>query len=276
MVIYDSFGTALRSWRRLKGLTQEALAFRTDSSTRHLSFLESGKAQPSRQAVLDFGVALELPLREQNALLEAAGFAKAFRESNLDDPQLAQVSKVLGWILSGCEPNGAIVLDRGRNILQHNSGWLRLINVLVDYKAVFAGRQPNALHLLFHPLGFRTVLKNWQAIARAELSRLHTELRASGGSDNELEKLLRDLTDYPDVPENWLLPHPTNSFSYFLPMQLTTPLGNVDIFSTLTSIGSPRDVTLEEIRVQAYCPANEATESVIQQLYESDETPTPL
>ena len=261
-----SFGAALRSWRRLKAVTQEELAFRTGSSTRHLSFLESGKSQPSRQAVLNFGEALELPLREQNALLEAAGFAKAFQESDLGDPQLEQVAKVLGWILKGCEPNGAVVLDRTRNILQHNDGWVQLMTALVNLEEIFDNRQANALHLLFHPAGFRTVLKNWHEVAHAELSQLHTECRADGGSDQALQVLLEELTSYPGVPEHWLMPLYESQFSFVLPMRMNTPYGEANIFSTVTSIGAPRDITLQEIRVQAYCPADAATESVLQQL----------
>ncbi len=259
------FGEALRNWRGLRGLSQEQLGGRASVSTRHLSFLETGRSQPSREAVLVLGQALELPLRERNALLEAAGFSKVFRETDLDAPEMQQVTRVLGWILAGCEPNGATVLDRVRNILRHNSGWRNQVDALVDVNAVFEERNPNSLRLLFHPSGLRGVLENWEEVGRAELSRLHAEVRANG-RDDALEALLTELLTYPDVSEEWLLPAPDAPARAVLPMHVRTPLGEARIFSTITCIGAPRDVTLQEIRVEAFAPADEESEEVLARL----------
>ena len=259
------FGEGLRNWRRLRGLSQEQLGVRAGLSTRHLSFLETGRSKPSRDAVLVLGQALELPLRERNALLEAAGFAKVFEETDLDAPEMQQVTRVLGWILAGCEPNGATVLDRARNILRHNSGWRNQVGALVDLQAVFGERTPNSLRLLFHPSGLRNVLENWEEVSRAELSRLHAEARATG-RDDALEALLTELLTYPDVPEEWLVPAPGAPARVVLPMHVRTPLGNARIFSTITCIGAPMDVTLQEIRVEAFAPADEESEEVLTRL----------
>ncbi len=262
----DSFGAALRAWRRLRAMTQEDLADLSGSSTRHISFLETGRSQPSRDVVLCLAESLNLPLREQNALLEAAGLSKAFHETDLGAPEMAQVSRVLGWILEGCEPNGAAVLNRSRDVLQHNPGWRRQMGAVTDLNAIFATQPLNTLRLLFHPLGLRNALTNWEAVAGAELSRLHTELRAAGGVDDELEALLEELLGYPDVPDKWLLPQGEGHFGFVLPMQLATPFGEAHIFSTITSIGAPRDVTLQELRVQAFAPADAGSEAILARL----------
>lgn len=261
----NSFGTGLRSWRALRGLSQERLAERAGISARHLSFLETGRSRPSREMVLVLGQALGLPFREQNALLEAAGFVRVFRETDLDAPEMQQVSRVLGWILAGCEPNGATVLARDRNILRHNHGWLNQMHALVDLEAVFEGRAPNSLRLLFHPLGLRSVLKNWEDVARTELSRVHAELRAAG-RDDVLEALLSELLAYPDVPREWLLPAAETPARLVQPLDVQTPLGEVRIFSTITCIGAPRDVTLQEIRIEAFAPSDPASEEILASL----------
>jgi hypothetical protein len=211
------------------------------------------------------GKALELPLREQNALLEAAAFSRVFGQSDLDAPQMQQVRRVLGWILDGCEPNGATVLDRARNILSHNRGWRNQVGALVDTKAVFENRPANSLRLLFHPRGLRRALLNWEEVARAELSRLHAELRSTG-RDDTLDALLAELLSYPDVPTVWLLPAPDAPTRVVLPLHVRTPLGDARIFSTITSIGAPRDVTLQEIRVEAFAPADAESEQVLARL----------
>ena len=259
------FGAALRNWRHLRGRSQEQLAADAGISTRHLSFLENGRSQPSRDSVLVLGQALDLPLREQNALLEAAGFTGVFQETALDAPELQQVNRVLGWILAGCEPNGTTVLDRARNILRHNTGWQNQMTALVDLDVVFRGRSPNSLRLLFHPSGLRGVLDNWEEVARAELSRLHVEVRANA-MDEAQNALLDELLAYPDVPEEWLLPAPNTPTRVVLPMQIRTPLGKAVIFSTITCIGAPRDVTLQEIRVESYAPADETSEDILARL----------
>ena len=259
------FGEALVSWRRLRGIAQEELAARSGISGRHLSFLETGRARPSREIALVLGQALELPLRERNVLLEAAGFAPAYAETDLDAPELEQVNRVLGWILTGCEPNGATVLDRTRNILRHNDGWRNQVGSLVDLDAVFAQRSLNSLTLLFHPAGLRTVLENWPEIARAELSLLHAELRARG-RDAVLEALLEELLGYPGVQGAWLLPVSELPTRFVLPMRVRTPLGSARIFSTLTHMAAPRDVTLQELCVEAFAPADVASEEVLARL----------
>lgn len=261
----ESFGNGLRSWRGLRGLSQEMLAERAGISARHLSFLETGRSRPSRETVLVLGQALELPLRERNALLEAAGFASEFRETDLGAPEMQQVNRVLGWILNGCEPNGATVLDRTRDILRHNRGWRNQMEALVDLEAVFEGRAPNSLTLLFHPLGLRNVLDNWEDVARTELSRLHAELRAAG-RDDAVEALLSELLVYPDVPREWLLPAAEAPTRLVLPMHVRTPIGPARIFSTITCIGTPRDVTLQEIRIEALAPSDPESEEILARL----------
>ncbi len=256
------FGEYLRRWRGLRGLSQLALAGQSGVSARHLSFLETGRSQASREMVLLLGAALELPLRERNLLLEAAGFAPHFCESELGAPQLAAVRKVLDWILAGCEPNGAAVLDRSRNVLVHNAGWRNQLSFLVDLRRISGTRPPNTLRILFHPAGLRTVLVNWPEVARAQLSRLYREMRGLG-DDPVLRALYGELVSYPEVSEEWRYPEPDRPELVVLPLHVRAKGIEVRIFSTITRIGAPRDVTLQELQVEAFAPADDESEALL-------------
>ncbi len=260
-----TFGKGLRRWRSFRGVSQLALASRAGVSARHLSFLETGRATPSRQMVMVLGEALELALRDRNALLESAGFAPAFHETDLDAPELAQVRRVLGWILEGCEPNGAAVLNRRREIVLHNSGWRNQMSSFLDLDDVSTGQTLNALRILFHPKGLRNVLVNFEQVGRTQLSRFYREISALQGP-RDLVELLDELLAFPDVPDTWRFPDPAQPDFVVLPMHVRTATIDVRIFNTVTTVGSPQDVTLQELRVEALAPADPESEQILTRL----------
>jgi transcriptional regulator with XRE-family HTH domain len=261
------FGPRLREWRVARGLSQQKLAERAEVSTRHLSFLETGRSAPSREMVLVLANALDLPLRERNAFLGVAGFAAVYRESPLESPQMAQVQRALGFLLRQHEPYGAIVVDRSWNVLSLNQGAMRMMAFFIDADAPPVA-QKNALHAVFHPAGLRRHMVDWETVAGEIADRLHREASAPGGE--EVAELLRALLDYPDVPERFSHARTTAHPEPFLPVHLRKDGVDVRLFTLLATLGTPLDVTAQELRIESYFPADEATDRWIRSLSSSN------
>src|SRR5438477_13097689 len=196
------FGPLLRRWRTRRRLSQLDLAVEAGVSTRHLSFIETGRAHPSREMVLLLARALDVPLRDRNDLLTSAGFAPVYRATSLEAPALAQVRCALDFILRQQEPYPALVLDRHWNVLRVNDGSARVQAVFLDAKAVAELGPPNAMRLMFHPSGFRPYIVNWEATAASLIQWLHRDA-LSGFADNETRDMLRELLSYTDAPCTW-------------------------------------------------------------------------
>ena len=250
----DGFGPLLKKWRKARGLSQEELAHQARVSTRHLSCLETGRASPSRPMVLSLAETLELPYRERNNLLSAAGFAPRFGSSGLDDPGLAHVRRALDHLLSQQEPYGAVVMDRLYNVLSMNQGALRLLRLIPAPPPPPLGT--NLYHLLLHPDGLRPLLINYEEIAGLLLSRLERE--AMVNDDQPLRELVKALAAYGPVPR----PPEVHAAALqpFGVLRLRRPGGELALFTMLTSLGTPLDVTAEELRIESYFPADEASE----------------
>ena len=184
-------GRLLRDWRTARGLSQLDLALRAGFSARHVSFIETGRSQPSREAVLALAEALEVPLRERNVLLEAAGFADAYRETSLDAETMAPIRSMLRFILDRHAPYAAIVLDRYSTCVMGNAAADRLVALTVDASIVTANA--NHLRLAFHPLGARRFIVNWEEVGRHLLARAERELATPG--DARAAALLTELRD---------------------------------------------------------------------------------
>ena len=254
------FGPLLRQWRTRRRLSQLELALEAGVSTRHLSFIETGRAQPSREMVLLLARALDVPLRDRNDLLTTAGYAPIYRASSLDAPALAQVRRALDFILRQQEPYPALVLDRHWNVLQVNEGSARVQAAFLDPAASAALGQPNAMRLMFHPSGFRPFIVNWEATAASLIQWLHRDA-AGGRADAETHRLLEELLAYPDVPRQWRRLDLDASPAPFLPIELAKGDLRLRYFTTLTTLGTPHDITLQELRIESFFPADEATES---------------
>ena len=249
-------GHLLRQWRASRGLSQFDLALETGVSQKHVSFVESGRSRPSPQMVIDLADALDVPLRERNAILLAAGHAPRYAEAALDAPSLSRVTSALKRMLRQNEPFPALVMDRHWNVLLANEASPRFFGCFVDLGAWPAPR--NLLHLLFDPAGVRPFLVNWPATSRMLLARVHRE--ALGHVlDDGTRKLLDTLGRYPGAQR----PQATAELdpaSPLVPLTFTKDGITLSYFSLITTVGTPQAVAAEELRLECMIPADDETE----------------
>jgi transcriptional regulator with XRE-family HTH domain len=261
----ETFGAQLRSWRLARRVSQESLAARAGVSSRHLSFVENGRSQPSREVVLALAGALDVPLRERNTLLTAAGFAAAYRASPLDGAELVHLRRAIDHVLAQQEPYGAVVVDGHWNVLRMNQGALRLFQHFAPASAEGAAAAQNLVLGVMHADVMQRYLVNWAEVASELVARLHREI-AARPADVELQKLLARVLAQPNVPAEWRVPSPGRAGAPFVTVHLRSPTLEVRLFTMLTSIGTPLDVTAEEIHIESYFPADDATEAVLRGL----------
>jgi len=249
-----TIGDLLREWRARRHLSQLALATEADISQRHLSCIESGKAAPSREMVLRLAGRLDLPLRERNAMLVAAGFAPLYAERPLDHPAMAPARRAVQAVLQAHEPWPALAVDRHWQLVAAN-------RVL---PALLAGAKPgllappvNVLRLSLHPQGLAPRILNLAQWRAHLLERLRLQILATG--DAVLVELLKELQDYP-APAPQADEADTGAWGGIaVPLRLATSVGPMSLLSTTTVFGTPRDVTLAELALEAFYPADEAT-----------------
>lgn len=245
-------GHLLREWRAARGLSQLDLAMRAGFSTRHVSFIETGRTQPSRQALLVLAETLDVPLRERNRLLEAGGYAHVYRHTPLAAEEMRHVRSVLQFILDRHEPYGAVVLDRYSNLVMGNAAAMGLLGGLLD-ASLLAGT-PNVLRMVFHPLGLRPCIVNWNEVARYLLGRAEREL-GQFSDDGDGAALLAELRGYAGVSHQ----HPATPIGLadlLLPVHIRKGGLDVRLFSTIMTLGTPQDVTLQELRIETFFPAD--------------------
>ena len=263
-----TFTNLLRSWRKQRGFSQLALALASDVSQRHLSFLESGRSQPSREMILRLGTVLEIPFRDQNTLLTAAGFAPVFVESDLSAPELAPVRQALDFMLNQQEPYPAIVMDRYWNQLEINKAAQRLFEYLVTPEQLmeccsFSG-QLNLMKAMFHPHVFRPAMTNWEAVATVLIRRVHREAMATG-EDSVSHTLFQELLTFPDVQSLWQSNEIETWQAPLLTVVFKPDQQELSFFSTLATLGTPYDITLQELRIECLFPADQLTADVMHQ-----------
>jgi transcriptional regulator with XRE-family HTH domain len=253
----NSAGVLLRQWRDIRGKTQQDLSFDAGVSQKHISFVESGRSIPSRQMLLDLAQALDVPLRERNELLMAAGYAPLYSGQAFDAPLMNSISRALQRMLLQHEPFPAIVMDRHWNVLMTNDAAPRLFGCYIDMAARPAPR--NLLHLMFDPAGMRPFVANWPATARGLLGRVHRE--ALGRViDKGTKALLAELSQYPGVKPEWRAPSPGDAMP-MIPLTFVKDSVTLNYFSMITTVGTPQTVTAEELRLECMFPADDATES---------------
>jgi transcriptional regulator with XRE-family HTH domain len=260
----STVGRLLKQWRERRRMSQLGLALEAEISTRHLSFLETGRTQPSREMVLLLSRVLEVPLRSRNDLLTAAGYAPVYRETGLDAPEMAQVKQALGFMLRQQEPLPAMVLDRHWNILMTNDAMGKVIGLFLDPAATAALGPPNAMRLSYHPKALRPFIVNWEPTAAAFIQWLHRDLLRTG--DAETRRLLDELLSYPDVPKQWQLLDLDASTTPFLAIELKKGDVRFSFFTLLASLGTPYDITLHELRIECFFAADAATDAAIRRL----------
>jgi len=254
-------GDLLREWRAVRGLSQLDLALQSGFSARHISFIETGRTTPSRQALLVLAETLDVPLRDRNRLLEAGGYAHLYRQTPLAADEMRHLRGVLQFILDRHEPYGAVVLDRYSNVLISNAAATRMLAGLVD--ASLLGGTPNLLRMTFHPLGLRASIVNWEEVSRQLLRRAERELGEVSG-DNIATELLTELRGHAGRALEGQ-PVPAGTADLLLPVHIKRGAFEVRLFSTIMTLGTPRDVTLQELRIETFFPADEASEALLRQ-----------
>lgn len=249
-------GELLRHWRATRRLSQLALALEASTTARHLSFIESGRSQPSPEMVLRLARALDVPLRERNQLLLAAGYAPLYRDAGLDSAQAAQVRAALGRMLAAHEPFPAVVMDRHWNVITANSAADAFFGWLLGERE--AQEPANVIRLMFDPGGLRPFVANWEAAAEALIQRVHREA-VGGVPDPGTLALLAEVLAYPGVPSRWLSPDFRTPPLPIVPVDFDKDGLALSYFSTVTTLGTPQDAMLQEIRLESFFPADEAT-----------------
>ncbi|MFJ9449693.1 helix-turn-helix domain-containing protein [Herbaspirillum sp. NPDC101397] len=251
----------LREWRLRRRMSQLDLACEAEISTRHLSFLETGRSQPSREMLLRLAERLDIPLRERNALLMAGGFAPLFPERALDDPALQAARAAIEQILTGHEPFPALAIDRHWNLVSAN----RVIALLLTGVAPELLAAPvNVMRLSLHPQGLAPRIVNFPEWRRHMLDRLRQQIALS--ADPVLIDLMKELQSYPEPAGAGAGSdaHPASPYAAVaVPFQLATDRGTLSFFSTTTIFGTPVDITLSELAMECFFPANAETSAAL-------------
>jgi transcriptional regulator with XRE-family HTH domain len=255
------FGALLRRWRQQRRMTQMDLALAAGSSTRHLSCLETGRAQPSREMIVQLGDCLNIPLREQNTLLLAAGFAPAFQERSLEDKDLQAARQAMDTVLQAHLPFPAFAVDRHWNVILSNSALPELYEGCSEELL----RPPvNAVRLVLHPQGMAARIINYADWRAHTLHLLRGQAEAR--QDPGLEALIAEVLSYPDPFETARNPGFEGPQRLATPLMLSTRWGTVSFLNTLTVFGTPNDVTLAELALEMLFPADKDTVAVVRRM----------
>lgn len=254
-------GDLLREWRAARRMSQLDLALEANVSSRHLSWVETGKSQPGRDLVEQLADALEMPLRERNTLLVAAGYAPKYRQTDLSAPEMALLRRAVEFIIRQQEPFPAFVIDRHWDVLMVNPAMERVFGALKPGGPTHG----SILRQVFDPADMRPLLANWEEVAGDLIRHLHHEA-AAAPSDLRVRALLAEILAYPDVPQDW---RRRELGATPLPV-ITTVFRKDDLelrfFSTLTTFGTSQDVTIEGLRIECMFPADQATEAFCRSL----------
>ena len=253
-------GTQLREWRQRRRLSQLDLAGHAEVSTRHLSFMETGRSQPSREMVLRLADRLEVPLRERNRLLTAAGYAPLYAEHKLDDPAMAVARLAVERVLKAHEPYPALAVDRHWNLVASN----RMVPLLLaGIDEALLAPPLNVLKLSLHPQGLAPRILNLPQWRAHLFHRLRQQVAAS--ADPVLAAMIEELRGFPGGDADGAVPIHVDADVY-LPLQLHSPAGVLNFISTITVFGTPTDITLSELALETFFPADDATARALQQL----------
>jgi len=255
-------GTLLRDWRRRRRLSQLDLALHADVSARHISFLETGRSHPSREMLLHLAEQLDVPLRDRNALLQAAGFAPVYTENGLDDPELRAAREAIQLVLNGHEPYPALAIDRHWNLAAANRA---VAPLLAGVKRELFDPPLNVLRMSLHPAGLAPRIANLPDWRRHVLARLQHQIDQT--ADPILVALHAELRDYPLPPGDYDPPtEPARHTTFVIPLRLRTERGTLSFLSTTTVFGTAVDITLSELAIESFFPADEATGRILREV----------
>jgi transcriptional regulator with XRE-family HTH domain len=266
--VAQSFGALLRHWRQARRMSQLGLATEAEVSARHVSFLETGKARPSRDMVQLLANVLDVSLGDRNGLLLAAGYAPAYTERTLEAPELDHVRRALAFILRQHEPYPAIVLDGGWDVVMRNGAAHRIFRRFLEPGALSRELALNAMHSACHPAGMRRFIENWEEFAGPLVQTVHRE--AADGTNAPAARLRDALLAYPGMPQKWKHADPHAPAPPVVTMRLRRGDLSLAFFSTLTTLATPRDVMLEQLRIECFYPADRATEDAARRLADEE------
>jgi transcriptional regulator with XRE-family HTH domain len=256
-------GYLIREWRKRRRLSQLDLALDAEISTRHLSYVETGRSVPSRQMILHLAEQLEVPLRERNTLLLSAGYAPAFRERPLGDPELARARQAVDLVLAAHNPFPALAIDRHWTLIASNTA---VAPLLTGVAQALLSPPVNVLRLSLHPDGLSSRIVNLAQWRSHLLTRLRRQVDLT--NDPHLADLLRELRNYP-APHRAEPEMPDQTPAYVeiaIPLQLVTDAGTLAFISTTTVFGTPVDVTLSELALETFFPADALTEAALRRV----------
>jgi transcriptional regulator with XRE-family HTH domain len=253
----SSLGDLVRYWRRIRSMSQLDLASAAMTTPRYMSFLETGRARASRDMVLRLATALEVPLRDRNGLLLAAGFAPLYTDYDLDDPAVERVTNAIGRILDQHDPLPAVLLNRQWDVRRTNDGAARLFARLLAPHRI--PDTPNVLRLMLEPGPVRAAVANWDEVAPALLERARREA-VGGVLDHDTAEFVQQLRTGPDASIFGAAPRTLGPLVPVIDVHLNVDGTILRWFSIVSTIGTPVDVTAQELRVEAFFPADEHTE----------------
>jgi transcriptional regulator with XRE-family HTH domain len=254
----SELGDLLRQWRAVRGRSQLDVSVDTGISQRQISFIESGRSVPSRPTLIGLAQALEVPLRERNALLLAAGYAPLYSEAAWNSDEMKSISRALQRMIAQHEPYPAVVMDRYWNVLLTNEAAPRFFNSFIDLSARPSPR--NLLHLMFDPMGMRPFIADWEVLATALIHRVHRE--AVGHTvDQKTRELVAALRAYPGVQPGGRALQGLSSLP-MIPMSFVKAGATMNYFSLVTTVGTPQTVAAQELRIECLYPADAETEAL--------------
>lgn len=256
----NEVGALLRQWRGARNKSQMEASLDAGVSQRHLSFIEIGRSIPSRETLIGIAEALEIPYRDRNSLLLAAGYAPLYKDAGWDEAELRSVTGALNRMLRQHEPYPALVMDRYWTVLQTNTAAPRFFNSFVD---LAARPQPrNLLHLMFDPAGMRPFVANWEEVARTLIQRVYRE-SVGGVIDKTSQDLISTLLAYPGTKPEWRSPVGQGAPSDLpvIPIRLMKDGETLSYFSMLTTLATPQAIATQELRIESMFPMDEATET---------------
>jgi transcriptional regulator with XRE-family HTH domain len=267
----SGLGDLLRYWRDVRGVSQLDLSLDAGISQRQISFIESGRSVPGRDTVLTLAQTLDVPLRERNALLLAAGYAPVYSEAPWSAQEMHRVIRALERVVRQHEPFPAIVMDRHWNVLMTNEAAPRFFGCFIDMAARQAPR--NMLHLMFDPHGMRPHVAEWENVARSLLQRVQRE-SVGRVADAGTTRLLDELLAYPGVPRDWRTHHEPSAAPGMpvIPMGFERGERVLRYFSMVTTVGAPQSVAAQELRLECMFPADDETEAHHLQLLRAETT----
>lgn len=253
-----SLGRSLRYWRKAKKVSQLYLALEANISARHLSFIETGKTQPSREVVLQLASALKLSLRQCNTLLSAAGYTPEYHQYDLDAPQMGEVKYALKRLLNQHEPFPAFVVNQSYDLLMLNQGFHYLMSKFVHVNVV--AKYKNFYRLIFAKDGLQPFFLNWSLVGSFLLTRLQQEAMVS--QNQRVQTLFDELISNFDLPKNGHMGGEEVGELPVISFKLRKEDCEMHFFSTITTFGAPQDITVQELRIETLFPANEVTHEI--------------